>query len=371
MIDRHTRVTAALALWGFCALCASAADIANPIATPIKDPECLGNPAALFFSENVPPPGPVHPVLPIGHYYQIVRYIGTHSVSTPTSFDFGRIPQSYPYPPFRELPLTGLTVPEPKYEYQRTNRTDADTDNSSAFQLSCFDSGSYINTWTFPHVNMAGGGAHSVYGYSFDEAHLPAIYDANPGTDFSLQTSAEIPWFYSVTDPEAPAGIVPIGQVVVFAYLRDRRSHKDFALLLAIFDSQTAATGATYQPFVAHDTATPFVSTPIAAGSKYATLSPYSATFTGKTWSGLRFFRMHITQDNFRNILADINAFCAANPSLNYCSSPSPGAPAFSTSVTDYAMTDFGVLHEVFTQTANGNLSMGVHVFGLGAFNFR
>jgi hypothetical protein len=47
---------------------------------------------------------------------------------------------------------------------------------------------------------------------------LPPIYDGNPGTDFVLQASVEIPWFYSVADPVAPAGVVPGGQVVLFAY---------------------------------------------------------------------------------------------------------------------------------------------------------
>jgi hypothetical protein len=81
------------------------------------------------------------------------------------------------------------------------------------------------------------------------------------------------------------------------------------------------------------------VSTPIGEGSQYVTLSPYSSMFTSNTWSGLRFFRAQITH--------------------------------FSTSVTDYVLTDFGVLHEVFPQTDMGNLSMGVHVYGLGAWNFR
>jgi hypothetical protein len=349
---------------------ACAADLANGTAAPIQGPECIDDPSSLFFSENVTPAEPPHPTLPIGHYYQVVRYMG-ESVTAPAAADFGHLPASYDWPPFRGRPVTGFTVPESKASYQRASRPDANPDNSSGFQMHCYDAGSFINTWTFPRLAITGGGAHSIYGYSFFPSQLPPIYDASPGTDFVLQASLEIPWFLPSPDPDAPAGIVPVGQVGLFAYLLDRQSGRTFALLLSIFDNRYAPSDPAGSGFVAHDTATPFVSTPIIAGSKYATLSPYSATFTGRTWSGLRFFRAHITQDNFRRMLADINAYCAANPGMRYCSSPTPGAPAYSTSVRDYLVTDFGVLHEVFPQGEKANLSMGVHVNGLGAWNFR
>ena len=349
---------------------AHAADLANGTPTPIKEPECIADPSALFFAQNVPSQ-PWHPVLPIGHYYEIVRYMGTDSVADPTAVDYGHIPADYAWPPFRGLALTGFTAPEPRAAYQRTSRTDANADDASAFQLSCYDAGSYINTWTFPDIPVSGGGAHSIYGYSFDAAQLPPIFDSNPATDFVLQASIEIPWFYSVADPAAAPGVVPVGQVNLFAYFLDTQSSKVFALVLGIFDNRYTAPGATYASFVAHDGQTPFASSPIGAGSKYATLSPYSATFTGNPWTGLRFYRAHVTQDDFRRMVSDINAYCAANSQLRFCSGPAPGAPAFSTNVADYRMTDFGELHEVFRQGAMGNLSMGVHVYGLGAWNFR
>ncbi|QJR09192.1 hypothetical protein DSM104443_00228 [Usitatibacter rugosus] len=352
------------------ALPVRAADPANGIPTPIQAPECIGDPSSLFFSENVTPAEPPHPTLPIGHYYQIVRYLGD-SVSAPVSIDYGHISQSYPWPPFRGVPLTGLTVPEPAASYQRASFPEANPDNSSGFQLHCYDAGSFINTWTFPRLPITGGGAHSIYGYSFYPTQLPSIYDASPGTDFVLQAGIEIPWFQSVLDPDAPAGIVPVGQVNFFAYFLDRRSGKTFALLLGVFDNRYRPSDPTGTGFIAHDVATPFVSTPMVATSKYATVSPYSGTFTGTTWSGLRFFRAHITQDNFRRMLGDVNAYCAANPGMRYCSASAPGAPAYSTAVTDYLITDFGVLHEVFPQGDKANLSMGVHVNGLGAWNFR
>ena len=343
-----------------------AADPASGTPTPIKAPECIGDPSALFFSQNVPLP-PVHPVMPIGHYYQIVRYMGIDATAYPTASDYGSLPADYAWPPYRGLPLTGFTAPSPRNDYQRTSRVNANADNASAFQLSCYDAGSYINTWTFPDMPVSGGGAHSIYGYSFDPSMLPFVYDSHAGTDFALQASVEIPWFNPAADPNAPPGVVPVGQVNLFAYFLDSKSGKAFGLILAIFDNRYAAPGAAYAPLVAHDGQTPFVSSPIGAVSRYATPSPYSWSFTGNTWTGLRFYRAHITQDNFRAMLADINAYCAANTQLRLCS----GAPAFSTDVADYVLTDFGELHEVFRQSAMGNLSMGVHVYGLGAWNFR
>ena len=39
--------------------------------------------------------------------------------------------------------------------------------------------------------------------------------------------------------------------------------------------------------------------------------------------------------------------------------------------MTDYEITDFGVIHEISGGGPYGNLSMAVHIYGLGAWNFR
>src|SRR5579862_614338 len=226
-----------------------AADLANGTPTTIKDPECISDPSALFFVQNSGAE-PRHPVLPIGHYYEIVRYLGEDAVASPDENDFGHVSQFHPYPPFRGLPLTGFTPPEPRSKYQRARNDFSVADNSSGFQLSCYDSGSYINTWTFPFLNIQGGGAHSVYGYSFDLTLAPAIFDDDPGTDFVLQASMEVPWFYSVPDSSVGPDLVPVGQVSLFAYLVDRRSSKVFGLLVGVFDNRYTAPGATYSAFV-------------------------------------------------------------------------------------------------------------------------
>ncbi len=348
---------------------AGAADLFNFQATALKAPDCIADASLSLFAQNVQPSEPPHPTLPIGRYYLIARYLGVDAISAPAAADFGHFSQTYPWPPIRGMALTGLSVPEPRSAWQRAGRVDATEDNSSAFQLHCYDAGSFINTWTFPDVSISGGGPHSIYGYSFDDARSPLIYDNNAATDFVLQASVEIPWFAAWPDPMESAGGEPVGQVNLFAYFRDRRSGKTLALLLAIFDNRFGS-NPTYPSFVAHDGATPFASMPIHTGERYGTVPPHSATFTGNVWTGLRFFRVHVTQANFRQVLADVNAYCRAHPGQRYCDSSTVGI-AYSPAETDYEITDFGVIHEIGRGGPHGNLSMGIHIYDLGAWNFR
>jgi len=52
---------------------------------------------------------------------------------------------------------------------------------------------------------------------------------------------------------------------------------------------------------------------PFDAKGAYATLSPYSSTFGGTPWTGLRFFLAHVSKANFRRALEDINVYCLAH----------------------------------------------------------
>jgi hypothetical protein len=345
---------------------AGAADMVSATFTPVKGPDCVIDTSKSFLAQDVEPPP--NPPLPLDRFFLVVRHMGRGAVATAPAYDFSRIPADYAWPPARGLALTGFAVPDPKPLWQRSNRADATADNASAFQLHCYDVGSFINTWTFPDQPIIGGGPHAIYGYSFGQTPLPAIFDGNPDTDFVLQASIEIPWFVQWPDTSGQAQFDPVGQVNLFAYFRDRFTGKPFALLLAIFDNR-AGTYGSYAPSVAHDGATPFASTPLNAMAAYVTLSPYSSTYTGVPWSGLRFFRGHITPRNFREAIDDINAYCAARRALPFCSDDPRLGVAYGLDSANYELTDFGVLHEVFRGGANGNLSMGVHIFDLGAWN--
>ena len=349
---------------------AGAADFTHFQATALTEPECITDASRSFIVENTEPPEPPHPTLSINRYYMIARYLGEDAIAAAPTFDFSRFPQSYGWAPARGVALTGLVVPDPKAAWQRAKSADANLDTSSAFQLHCYDAGWFWNTWTFPYQTVSGGGPHTIYGYSFNDPPPPAIFDNNPATDFVLQASVEVSWFAKWPDPTAAPPLEPLGQVSLFAYFRDRFTGKTFALLLAIFDNRFA-TNPTYGSFVAHDGFTPFVSMPLNGDAAYATLSPYSSTFTGTTWTGLRFFRAHITQENFRNAVADINAYCRSHVSARYCNLVPSIWTAYSSSANAYELTDFGVIHEIFRAGPNDNLSMAVHIYDLGAWNFR
>jgi hypothetical protein len=355
-----------------CCACpgARSADLYQYEVSELKAPDCLQDVSGAFFSQNDQQTEPIHPVLPVSNFYLLVRYLGDNAIGAAPSFDFARFPDTYGDPSIRGWPLTNLSVPGPKSSWQRASRPDATMDNSSAFQVHCFDAASFINTWTFSPRSIEGGGPHAIYGYSFNSPPPPAIFDGNPATDFVLQASIEIPWFARWTDPAALASEQPIAQVNLFAYFRDRYTGKTFALLLAIFDNRVAASP-TYPSFVAHDGGTPFVSMPLNNSAVYATLSPYSSTYVGVPWVGLRFFRAHVTQDNFRRALADINVYCGTHSAARSCG-PAPLIwTAYSSRLQDYELTDFGVIHEISRGSPGGNLSMAVHVYGLGAWNFR
>jgi hypothetical protein len=347
-----------------------AADLYKPVVTPIKAPDCITDPAQSFFADDPGQPAAQHPVVPDGVYYLIVRYQGKDAVAAPADYDFGHFSDSYPAPELRGLPVTGLTPPAPRSTWQRATRADATVDDSSAFQIYCDHAGMFINSWTFPSRNVTGGGPHAIYAYNFDSRNPPLIFDGTPSTDFALHAHIEIPWFRAWIDAQSPPSLPPIGQVSLFAYFRDRATGKPFAFLLDVFDNRFAEV-LRYQTYVSHDGGLPFVSVPVNRHAPYATPYPKSAQFTGTAWSGLRLFGARITQSQFRAALSDINAFCAAHVDLPNCdNAPGVGA-AFSTKVTDYSITSFGVLHEIFGTDLDNHLSMGVHVWGLGAWNFR
>ena len=68
--------------------------------------------------------------------------------------------------------------------------------------------------------------------------------------------------------------------------------------------------------------------------------------------------------------MADINAYCRWHLLARHCNLL-PYKTAYSASVNDYQLTDFGVIHEIFRGGPNDNLSMAVHIYDLGAWNFR
>jgi hypothetical protein len=346
---------------------ALAADLRSFQATAIKGPECVTDTAGYFYAEDelAPDPATALPALP--HFYLVVRNLGLDAVSASPAYDFGRLSTDYEEPTLRNAALTGLTVPEPRASWQRSTGVNSTADDSSAFQMHCYDAGSFINTWTFPYTSVPASGAHSIYGYDFHDPPPPPVFDGNPATDLVLQVNLEVPWV--ALWPSPTTGEQPIGQVSLFAYFRDRTTGKLFAVLMLLFDNRLGIDG-TYVPYVSDDLRTPFVSMPLNARAGYATLSPASSSATGIPWTGLRFFRGHIGQDNFRSMLHDINAYCLSHRDAPFCEAAPSSADAFTEDVTNYDITSFGILHEV-ARAPDSNLSIGMHLYDLGVWNFR
>lgn len=342
----------------------------GPVLTPIKGPECIADASRAFIAQNVEPTVPVFPSMPNEGFYLVVRYLGERSISGSPGFDFGRFPADWPAASNRGLPITGLTVPQPRAAWQRAASDDATPDTSSAFQLHCTDAGSWLNTATFARRDIVGGGPHAVYGFAFNNPPPQPPFDRSAGTEFVLQANVEVPWFRISLPPAVTVTTAPIGQVSFFAYFRDRTTRKVFGLIVGIFDNRYGADGL-YDAYVAHDTQTPYVSQPLAGASPYVVRAPESQSFTGVAWSGPRFFRARLPQDRFLRAVADVNAWCREHRAMRYCDAPSAEAAAFSVDPLDYEVTDIGVLHEVFRGVPEGDLAMGVHVSDFGAWNLR
>ncbi len=341
----------------------------TPVLTAIQAPECIPDTAGAFVTQNVEPAVPLHPNMPNRGYFLVVRYLGEDAIAGAPAFDFGRFPADWPDAALRGQPVTGLTVPEPRAAWQRARTADATPATSSAFQLACRDAGSYLDTGTFPRRDVVGGGPHAIYGFSFNDPPPQPVFDALPATEFVLQASVEIPSFRTRIPSGATLTQPPIGQAALFAYFKDRTTGKAIGLLAALFDNRYAP-GEAYVAYVGHDTQTPFVSSPLGAGT-YLTPAADSLSFGGQPWAGLRPARMRLTQANFTRILADVNAFCRDRRALRGCDAPSAGADAYSASPLDYDITDFGLLHEVFPGIPSGDLAMGLHASSLGAWRSR
>ena len=69
--------------------------------------------------------------------------------------------------------------------------------------------------------------------------------------------------------------------------------------------------------------------------------------------------------------MQDVNEFCRSKSDLRYCDAvPALGA-AYSQAVTDYEITDFGVIHEISGGGPYRQSEHGRDIYGLGAWNFR
>ena len=336
-------------------------DLSNASLTAIQGPECIADTSGRWVSTLTPGQAD-SPVPPARKFFMSVRYV--HAIDTPVTRNLGTVTGFDPE--------AGVAAPD--YGRWQRGRIDGETNGTSGFQMKCDDVGSFINTATFARQPITGAGPHSAYFYDFRDPadpatldKLPRVFDAGAATDFVLQARVEVPWLRRSGPPDDPAtGALANAQVSLAAYLRDSRSGKLFAYVVMLYQN------AAQEPaLVLQDGEVAYVST-APQTNEFLTLSPLSAGFARDTWSGLRLYRIHVSQAKFANALSRVNAFCTvpANRSRPFCQPGGAGA-AYSSEPADYQLVAFGMLHEVFTGLPDNQVSTGVHYRDVGAYRAR
>jgi hypothetical protein len=317
-----------------------AADLYNGTPSPIREPICIDDPSSSFVADAEAPED---------QFALVVRHMDADALSANANYDFGAIDG---------MPLTGFHADDPRGFWQRA-KEDLDANYTSAFQLHCADAGFFINAWRFAPQDLIDEGPHAAYAYTFSA--WPRVFDGDPNTDLVFQVSLEVPWLYR------PAGEA-VAQTFFQARFFDVGSGKLLQMTLLIYSSQDVSYPA-YADYARNDSL--FVSAPLAT-TKIATLSPYSSPATTETWTGLRFFRAQITPANFAAAIDLANRFCATRADIPDCGIAPGHDTALSPDPADYLVTEFSVITELFNADTDLNgMSIGLHLKGLGAYNFR
>jgi hypothetical protein len=267
---------------------------------------------------------------PVGQYYLVGRHLGapgtvesTQSVDHPVSYDVGF--------------YTGLYPPSPVENYQRGFYDLGAPSGSTAFQVYCDSVGIMLNSWSFNHdQGVTGGGPQALWSYTHESPKTPW---STPDSALTLQAWVQLPWHATWNGG--------IGQIGFGFYLRDTVNNVTFPFILSLFDSRPESQGVGGE-FLSHDTFTPFVSSALKSGTRYSTLSPYSESFRSvQGWDEQLFYRVHVTQQNLLHAVSDL---MENNPGLELSLKPS-----------DYVLTLSFIITELFVETAEKNVSMGMN----------
>jgi hypothetical protein len=313
----------------------------------IKDPVCISDPvtAAQSFSTGEQYNDPNNGIL-LDRWFMLSRWQGENEqdfVNNIVSYDFGK--------------FTGL------YGAFQRGVAPERSDGSAGVQLSCYDIGMWINTWTVPYRPINGGGYNDMFGYAFSSPNQvrPFIKDGVP-TELVLQGNVGVPWFDRWNRPGSSGAIH--GQVTFFAYLRDT-AHPSYAPIVVI--AATHGSNLAEEPYLTHglvgwdysaaDTDTfqdgPhgywFTSSPPGSSGVWFASAPINSAnnqryVTTRYTQGqltqdlaivkvenpnppMPFWRAHISPQNLINIVTDINGHtcspaCPPRPPGGYSSLP-------------------------------------------------
>lgn len=242
---------------------------------------------------------------------------------------------------------TGFTPPAPLSAWQFGYLDAGPSVGANAFQLAGTTAGVLINSWSFEHTEpVVGGGPNVVYSIDYSAPEAPF---RTPGSALTLQAFVRLPWAASWSGG--------VGQLSFFFYLRDRTTNSLFAYVTELWDSRGIGDG-NGSEFIGNDTQVNFVSSPLVAGTKFSTVSPYSATLRNQTtWTTPDFFRVHVFA---RQIAAAATAIESQYPSAH-----------LSKNAADYELLSAGILQEIFVGVDPAtNMSMGASYTDFGVYEF-
>jgi hypothetical protein len=220
---------------------------------------------------------------------------------------------------------------------------------ASAFQLDCDGAGFLINTWEFSHKSpLAGEGPSASVGRDLKPPPRPF----ERGRAMIIDARITIPWV-QVQSPPIAEGTAQVGFLY---YASDAARGTVFAHVIGLFDNRPR--GIAGGEFVSSDGMTAFVGSPLSVVDsngntvQYVTVGPSSSPMQFEQgFTGERFFRAIVTFENFRSLLARLEA------------GPLPG---ISVRPEDYEIIFFGVLGEVFPGTGEDhNVALGASVRAL------
>jgi hypothetical protein len=234
---------------------------------------------------------------------------------------------------------------------QRGYRNEGLPTATSAFQLTCDHAGFLINSWQFSHsVPISGAGPSITIGRDLDPP-MPIFSD---GASLLIEADVRVPWILN----QAPPVEAGTAQVSFLFYAHDSKSGTAIAQLIGLFENRAKAVGGSGLEYIGSDGFVAFISSPLAPFDsrgnpvQFVTTSPQSAHMQYVSpWSDARRFRAQVTHANFAAALARLRA----GP-----------LPAISAEPSDYRLTLFGVLGEVFPRSGNAdNVSLGASVSNL------
>jgi hypothetical protein len=315
----------------------SADDTAGMDRVPILNGNCQNGSAILSQFTAAPADGSL---------YVAVRHMGAPGsaellgeVARPVTWDVGAV----------------SGVPVPAARRASTQRGYRDQEGHNAFQLDCRSFGSFINTSSFNHsAAIRGGGENVVYTAAFPASTAPRPWSGGAGTRLVLEALVGVA---TMELAPAPSGSPGVGQLSFGFYLHDGSSGKTFCFILQIFDSRRFGVGNGAE-FIASDTFTPFVSSPLVKGMNYSTVCDRSATLQNASPFGEQRFCVSVSSEQLGAAISAVNSRFAGTD--------------LGTDLGKYRLTSVMILHEVLLVAAtdprnNVNMGVGVQNFSVSA----